>query len=171
MSETLPHTFKNQFVIKFFKDNDGFIDIDTFMERCIQKYHLQMESPNITVTESPLLDRVEISKNELNQMHMEYKFFVEKRETFSRTLRDFTHESHSILNQVKFTEMNRIMSRHGNSDLDVPIFTCELCKTFSVTTKKGIATHMRKCRRNFEISSAALEIENKNVDIDASIEV
>lgn len=143
------HTFKKEYVVSFFKYNEGFIDVDTFLEGCIRRYRGESGAEHIVnegaTNISDLNDKIEITKNELNRMYKDYKLFIEKRETFVKTLRDFNRASQCILNQAKFPELLRLTSQY--IDTDVPTFTCELCQTFSATTKKGVTTHMRKCRR------------------------
>ena len=65
-------------------------------------------------------------------------------------------ESQCNLNRVKFSNLDNFFTKHLN--IKKTSFVCDMCGIFTVSTKKGLITHQRKCSKTNEI--------NKNVEDD-----
>jgi hypothetical protein len=136
-------------IIQFFKEND-LLDRNRFISHLIKKYKAD---------ESCVKDvssKIELSKDEIYTLYREHKDFLDHKKTLLNLTREFHRNVQSTINSLKFKEINEFYTTHLNLENN-NTFVCDICNVFNVTTKKGLATHQRKCRKNIMDDSSSIE--------------
>ena len=106
-----------------------------------------------------------MSKDEIFILYKEHKSFLEHKKTLLNLTRDFHKNVQANINSLKFQEINEFYTKHLDL-VQQPSYTCDICKTFCVTTKKRMSAHQRKCRKIFStvIADDVSSIDENSTD-------
>lgn len=149
-------TITNPNIVEFFEKNEIY-EPNSFLFVLIKQFienhkNNEKQSPENTNKN----EKVMISKEELKVFYEEYKFFINQKNTVTGIMKQAYRESQCNLNRVKFSNLDNFFTKHLN--IKKTSFVCDMCGIFTVSTKKGLITHQRKCSKTNEI--------NKNVEDD-----
>ena len=133
-------------IIRFFKNNN-FIDPVKFIKESIHGY-----SENKNKDEMRTKGDVKLSFTEIKELNDEYIHLKTQRDTIIEMTKEFYKELKSKLNNVKMDKLDTITSKHLK--INKPVYKCNICDIYSVSTLKGLATHKRKCiKKNSDVIS------------------
>lgn len=118
-------------ILQFFNENA--IDARRFILDAIQKSQQKDTCATVLVQDLKQMAAEQQSALELKQELMEYNKKIGK-----------------LLSDMSFHESDRVLSRHFTLETDGTILLCDICNTFRVPTKKGLAAHKRKCGKKVE---------------------
>ena len=141
-----PITITNPKIIEFFEKNDIYEPNSLFY--ALLKQFVDNNNNNANATQQDTdskSDKIAISKEELSMFYEEYKFFLNQKATVIGIMKESYRESQSNLNRVKFNNLDVFFTKHLN--IKKASFICDICKVFTVSTKKGLITHKRKCSK------------------------
>ena len=124
-------------VLNFFNENN-LLDRNRFIAYLVKNYKEKKEED--------ISEKIELTKNEIFTLYKEHKNFLDHKKTLLNLTRDFHKNIQANINSLKFQEINEFYSKHLELTSQ-PSFTCDICNTFCVTTKKGMSAHQRKCRK------------------------
>ena len=119
-------------ILQFFHENA--IDARRFILDAIQKSQQKDTCATVLVQDLKQMAAEQQSALELKQELMEYNKKIGK-----------------LLSDMSFHESDRVLSRHFTLETDGTILLCDICNTFRVPTKKGLAAHKRKCGKKEEM--------------------
>ena len=145
--------------VKFFQEND-FLDQNKFIARLVRGYENEKKEKDQQIIDDnqekkEKKQKIELTKDEIFTFYKEHKEFLDHKKTVLNLSRDFHQKLQSSLNTLKFDGINEFYTK--NLNLEIPMsLTCDICKVFSVSTKKGLSAHQRKCRKTF--------LENNDVE-------
>lgn len=138
-----PITITNPNVIEFFENNEIYepnLLFSVLIKQFVDNNSSQQQQ------NTPSIDKqILISKEELGMFYEEYKFFLNQKATVVGIMKEAYRESHCNLNRVKFNNLDNFFTRHLN--IKKASFICDICGVFTVSTKKGLITHKRKCSK------------------------
>jgi len=129
-------------IIQFFEENN-LLDRNRFISHLIKKYKAN------EAQEKDVSPKMQLSKDEILRLYREHNDFLDHKKTLLNLTRDFHKNVQTTLNSLKFKEINEFYTRQLGLD-NGPSFTCDICNVFNVSTKKGMATHQRKCRQSIQ---------------------
>ena len=141
-----PIKITNTKIIELFEKNDIYEPNSLFY--ALLKQFVDNNNNNANATQQDTdskSDKIAISKEELSMFYEEYKFFLNQKATVIGIMKESYRESQSNLNRVKFNNLDVFFTKHLN--IKKASFICDICKVFTVSTKKGLITHKRKCSK------------------------
>jgi len=142
-------TITNSNIIDFFEKNEIY-EPNSFFNVLIKQFVEKNEKiDNKLEDNSTKNEKILISKEELKIFYEEYKFFINQKTTVTGIMKEAYRESQCNLNRIKFTNLDNFFTKHLN--IKKPSFVCDICGIFTVSTKKGLITHKRKCSKTNEI--------------------
>ena len=132
MTEENSFTTTNSVIVEFVKANP-LVNFENLIIQAMNDYTNQT---------------TKITKEELRQIHDEYQKILNCKVFFDNLCKEI-----KMTNQkIKSDTIENISSKHLN--IKQENFTCENCKKFSCSKKKGLQTHMRKCLKNTVVESS-----------------
>jgi hypothetical protein len=135
----------NPNVIDFFEKNEIY-EPNSFFNVLIKQFVEKNEKIDNKIDDNNTKnEKILISKEELKIFYEEYKFFINQKITVTGIMKEAYRESQCNLNRVKFTNLDNFFTKHLN--IKKPSFVCDICGIFTVSTKKGLITHKRKCSK------------------------
>lgn len=140
-------TITNSYVIEYFEKN--YFDPNLLLPVIIKDYEDNNKNLENKLQENISKNEILISKEELKIFYEEYKFFINQKTTVTGIMKEAYRESQCNLNRIKFCNLDKLFTKHLN--IKKPSFICDICGIFTVSTKKGLITHKRKCSKNNEI--------------------
>ena len=100
-----------------------------------------------------------IPKDVLDEINREYHAFISQKDNISNTFKEFQKKTMLQLDDLKFPSLDKFLSTKYTA-VHKQGFKCDLCKTFMVSTLKGLAAHKRGCTRKQAITNYV----NINID-------
>jgi hypothetical protein len=150
-------TITNPVVIEFFNKNIMY-DPEGFITQLIVNYENKQNSNEVIKTNDSST-KIEINKDELLQFYEEYQFFINQKMNLINQAREHNKNFQRTLNRVNFQNLDEFFLKHLN--VKSQTYVCNICNTFSVSTKKGLATHKRIClSKNVNINEKEGEISD-----------
>jgi len=139
-------TITNPYVIDFFEKN--YFEPNSLLPVIIKQYEENNNNLKKKLEENTSKNDIFISKEELKIFYEEYKFFINQKTTVTGIMKEAYRESQCNLNRIKFSNLDNFFTKHLN--IKKISFVCDICGTFTVSTKKGLITHKRKCIKDYE---------------------
>jgi hypothetical protein len=139
-------TISNPNIIEFFEKNEIY-EPNSFLYVLIKQFVENNKNNEKNTTDNT---NIVISKEELKVFYEEYKFFINQKNTVAGIMKQAYRESQCNLNRVKFSNLDNFFTKHLN--IKKASFVCDICGIFTVSTKKGLITHQRKCSKTNEIN-------------------
>ena len=134
MTEQTSFTTTNSAIVEFVKANP-LVNFENLILQAMNDYTNQKT-------------KIIITKEELTQIHDEYQNILHCKVFFDNLCKEIKMTNLKI----KSDAIENISSKHLN--IKQEIFTCENCKKFNCSKKKGLQTHMRKCVKNIVVESS-----------------
>jgi len=134
MTEENAFTTTNSAIVEFVKANP-LVNFENLILQAMNDYTNQKT-------------KIIITKEELTQIHDEYQNILHCKVFFDNLCKEIKMTNLKI----KSDAIENISSKHLN--IKQEIFTCENCKKFNCSKKKGLQTHMRKCVKNIVVESS-----------------
>jgi len=90
-----------------------------------------------------------ISKNKLEEIRVEYLFFVNQRKLILETSKEYNKMLTTQIERLELSNISKLLSNNF-SDLDLTEFKCEFCiKAFK--NKRALASHYKGCNKKNNI--------------------
>ena len=141
-------TITNSNIIDFFEKNEIY-EPNSFFNVLIKQFVEKNEKiDNKLEDNNTKNEKILISKEELKIFYEEYKFFINQKTTVTGIMKEAYRESQCNLNRIKFNNLDNFFTKHLN--IKKTSFLCDICGIFTVSTKKGLITHKRKCLKDYE---------------------
>jgi hypothetical protein len=122
-------------LIKFFEDH--FMDPTKFIQSSIDNY-----LASIALANQP--NSTELSKIDLVKFNNEYNTFLNAKKALANNLR----ENIKLVDNMEFEHFDLFLCNKFGVKKET--FPCTVCNTNSYSSKKALATHQRKCKKNNE---------------------
>jgi hypothetical protein len=140
-------TITNPYVIEYFEEN--YFDPNLILPVIIKEHKEKNKKLENQIDENTSRnDKIFITKEELKIFYEEYKFFINQKTTVTGIMKEAYRESQCNLNRIKFNNLDNFFTKHLN--IKKTSFLCDICGIFTVSTKKGLITHKRKCLKDYE---------------------
>ena len=170
ISQKSPITFKNQFQIDIinglihiyipnaeYDTNKIKIAIDIVDSLSIKLYAINNTS-----------NEYSISKEDLDEILEEYKFFTTQKLQMIETIRSITKQLTDKMEDIQLPKLKKLFIKIGNIENDND-FKCSLCNTWSGKNKASLGAHVRNCKTTLKLKDATDTtdtIENiNNIDL------
>jgi len=158
-------TITNLNVIDFFEKNEIY-EPNSFFNVLLKQFLEKKEK--LEKEDNTKNEKILISKEELKIFYEEYKFFINQKTTITGIMKEAYKESQCNLNRIKFTNLDNFFTKYLN--IKKPSFVCDICRIFTVSTKKGLITHKRKCSKTNGIKDYDDDEEEEDEDVDEDYE-
>ena len=93
-------------------------------------------------------DENTISKEILDSINQEYQVYIQQKESMMTLLKDFSKKMTSQIEDLKFPELDKYLSQKY-AYVKTRCFTCDLCNTFTCSTKASLSAHKRGCSKKY----------------------
>jgi hypothetical protein len=166
ISQKSPITFKNQFQIDIinglihiyipnaeYDTNKIKIAIDIVDSLSIKLYAISNTS-----------NEYSISKEDLDEILEEYKFFITQKLQMIDTIRSVTKQLIDKMEDIQLPKLKKLFIKIGNIENDND-FKCTLCNSWSGKNKASLGAHIRNCKTTLKHKDSNDSTENI-VDID-----
>jgi hypothetical protein len=166
ISQKSPITFKNQFQIDIinglihiyipnteYDTNKIKIAIDIIDSLSIKLYAISNTS-----------NEYSISKEDLDEILEEYKFFITQKLQMIETIRSVTKQLIDKMEDIQLPKLKKLFIKFGNIENDND-FKCTLCNVWSGKNKASLGAHIRNCKTTSKPKDSNDSVENI-VDID-----
>jgi len=147
ISQKSPITFKNQFQIDIinglihiyipnteYDTNKIKIAVDIVDSLSIKLYALSNTS-----------NEYSISKDDLDEILEEYKFFITQKLQMIETIRSVTKQLIDKMEDIQLPKLKKLFIKIGNIENDND-FKCTLCNSWSGKNKASLGAHIRNCK-------------------------
>ena len=94
-----------------------------------------------------------ISKELLDSINEEYQGYISQKENMLVILRDFQKKMTAQIEDIKFPELDKYLSQKY-AYVKSTYFVCDICNTFSATSKQSISAHKRGCMKKHKTTTA-----------------
>ena len=89
-----------------------------------------------------------ISKEILDSINQEYQVYIQQKDSLITLLKDFSKKMTSQIEDLKFPELDKYLSQKY-AYVKTRCFTCDLCNTFTCSTKASLSAHKRGCSKKY----------------------
>lgn len=89
-----------------------------------------------------------ISKEILDSINQEYQVYIQQKDSLMTLLKDFSKKMTSQIEDLKFPELDKYLSQKY-AYVKTRCFTCDLCNTFTCSTKASLSAHKRGCSKKY----------------------
>jgi hypothetical protein len=147
ISQKSPITFKNQFQIDIinglihiyipnteYDTNKIKIAVDIVDSLSIKLYALSNTS-----------NEYSISKDDIDEILEEYKFFITQKLQMIETIRSVTKQLIDKMEDIQLPKLKKLFIKIGNIENDND-FKCTLCNSWSGKNKASLGAHIRNCK-------------------------
>ena len=161
ISQKSPITFKNQFQIDIinglihiyipnaeYDTNKIKIAIDIIDSLSIKLYAINNTS-----------NEYSISKEDLDEILEEYKFFITQKLQMIDTIRSVTKQLIDKMEDIQLPKLKKLFIKIGNIENDND-FKCTLCNSWSGKNKASLGAHIRNCKTTLKQKDAIDTTEN-----------
>lgn len=90
-----------------------------------------------------------ISSEMLDDINKEYQSFISQKEILTNTLKDFTKKLSTQIDDIKLPTLDKYLAPKY-AFVKTRVFTCDLCNTFTATSKQSLSAHKRGCKKKHD---------------------
>lgn len=109
-----------------------------------------IDSLSVKIEDLNADDEHSISQDVLDEMNREYQDFVLQKENAFTTLRDFQKRMYQQIDMIKMPALEKYLEPKYACMKQQSTLVCELCRTFTATSKQSLSAHKRGCSKKYK---------------------